>query len=235
MTTDTMQEPSTPQAPRATVQSRPTTWTGRLRVLAERKLPYDKALPETQPAYVTSWIYVFGVLTLVALGVIVITGAVLAFEGPAWYHASAVGLFFNSLHFWSVQLFMFFMVIHLWGKFWMAAWRGKRAKTWITGCIAFVVSIGAGLTGYVLQTNFESQWIAFQSKDGLNATGIGAWFAVTNLGQMMLVHVFLLPAIIVILVIGHVLLVRIHGVVPPIDAAAVETDASPAQAKGALR
>ena len=220
-----------------TLQSRPdpqpTTWTGRLRGVAERRLPYDKALPEAQPAYVTSWIYVFGVLTLVALGIIVITGAVLAFEGPAWYHASAVGLFFNSLHFWSVQLFMLFMVIHLWGKFWMAAWRGKRAKTWITGCVAFVVSIAAGLSGYVLQTNFESQWIAFQSKDGLNATGIGAWFAVTNLGQMMLVHVFLLPAIIVIVVIGHVLLVRIHGVVPPIDAAAVEAESRQQSTAGA--
>lgn len=222
MTTDLLPVP--PPQPAAPA---PTTWTGRLRGVAERKLPYGKALPETQPAYVTSWIYVFGVLTLVALGIIVISGAVLAFEGPAWYHASTVGLFFNSLHFWSVQLFMFFMVIHLWGKFWMAAWRGKRAKTWITGCIAFVVSIGAGLSGYVLQTNFESQWISFQSKDGLNATGIGAWFAVTNLGQLMLVHVFLLPAIIMIVVIGHVVLVRIHGVVPPIDAAEAKAQARP--------
>ena len=215
MTADTQQPPT---------EFVPTTWTGKLRGVAERKLPYDKALPETQPAYVASWIYVFGVLTLVSLVVIVITGAVLAFEGPMWYNSSSVGLFFNSLHFWSVQLFMFFMVIHLWGKFWMAAWRGKRAKTWITGCLAFLVSIGAGLSGYALQTNFESQWISFQSKDGLNATGVGAWFSVTDIGQMLLVHAFLLPAVIAIIVIGHVVLVRLHGVVPPIDAAKVEPD-----------
>jgi len=220
VSTTTARHESPPAAP-------PTTWIGHLRGLLERKLPYEKLLPETQPSYVASWIYVFGVATLGALGVIVASGAVLAFEGPAWYHVSHTGLFFNSLHFWSVQLFFFFMVIHLFGKFWMAAWRGNRAKTWITGTLAFVVSVGAALTGYVVQTNFDSQWIAFEAKDGLNATGVGSWFNVANLGQNLLIHVFLLPAIIAVLVAIHVLLVRVHGVVPPIDAAKVEAPPVP--------
>ena len=92
-------------------------------------------------------------LTLAALAMVILaSGLVLSFEGPAWYHTSSVGLFINSLHFWSVQLFFLFMVLHLWGKFWMAAWRGRRALTWITGMVAFMVSIVAGMTGYVLQT-----------------------------------------------------------------------------------
>jgi len=214
VSTDTARHEAAPAAPA-------TTWIGRLRDLLQRKLPYDKLLPETQPAYMASWIYVFGVLTLGALGVIVASGAVLAFRGPAWYHISTTGLFFNSLHFWSVQLFFLFMVIHLAGKFWMAAWRGKRAKTWITGVVAFVVAVGAALTGYVVQTNFDSQWIAFEAKDGLNAVGIGSWFNVVDLGQNLLIHVFLLPAILGVLVAIHLLLVRVHGIVPPIDAAEV--------------
>ena len=109
-----------------------------------------------------------------------------SFEGPAWYHTSSVGLFVNSLHFWSVQLFFVFMVVHLWGKFWMAAWRGRRAMTWITGAVAFLASIATAFTGYLMQTNFDSQWISFEAKDGLNAVGIGAWFNVANLGQTLL-------------------------------------------------
>ncbi|MGV8965798.1 MAG: cytochrome b N-terminal domain-containing protein [Cellulomonas sp.] len=198
-----------------------TTWIGRTRQLLERKLPYEKLLPETQPAYVASWIYTFGVLTLASLVMIIASGTVLAFEGPSWYHVSSTGLFVNSLHFWSVQLFFMFMVVHLVGKFFMAAWRGNRAMTWITGVVASIVGIGAGLTGYLLQTNFDSQWIAFEAKDGLNAAGIGAWFNVANVGQMMLIHVFLLPAVIAVIVVIHLLLVRVHGVVPPIDAATV--------------
>ena len=85
------------------------------------------------------------------------------------------------------------MVIHLWGKFFMAAWRGQRALTWITGAVAFLVSIGTAFTGYLVQQNFDSQWIATQAKDGLNSVGIGACFNVLNYGQMLLWHVLLLP------------------------------------------
>ncbi|MEZ0447227.1 cytochrome b N-terminal domain-containing protein [Cellulomonas sp. ICMP 17802] len=200
----------------------PTSWIGRVRNRLEHDLPYEKLLPETQPAYVASWIYVFGVLTLAAFGGIVLSGVVLAFEGPSWYHSSSTGLYVNSLHFWSVQLFFLFMVVHLTGKFFMAAWRGNRALTWITGVVALVVSIGAALTGYLIQTNFDAQWIAFEAKDGLNAVGIGAWFNVANLGQNLLIHVFLMPAVLAVLVVLHLLLVRLRGVVPPIDAAEVE-------------
>ena len=53
--------------------------------------------------------------------------------------------------------------------------------------------IGTAFTGYLVQTNFDSQWISFEAKDGLNAVGIGAFFNVTNLGQTLLLHACLLP------------------------------------------
>src|SRR6202041_1981343 len=55
-----------------------------------------------------------------------------------------LGHFFNSLHLWSVELFMALLVIHLWGKFWMAAWRGRRTLTWITGVVAFFNVMNTG-------------------------------------------------------------------------------------------
>src|SRR6185437_4042706 len=121
----------------------------------------------------------------------------------------------NSLHLWSVELFMSFMVIHLWGKFWMAAWRGKRFLTWFTGCICFLGSIGTAFTGYLIQSNFDSQWISTQAKDGLNSVGIGSVFNVLDFGQMLMWHIVLLPLAVGVLVVAHVLLVRRHGVVPP--------------------
>jgi Cytochrome b(N-terminal)/b6/petB len=197
-------------------------WTGNLRDRWARTLPPEKLLPETQPAYVTSWIYVFGVATLAALMFIIGSGLLLALRGPQWYHVSNLGHFVNSLHLWSVELFFMFMVVHLWGKFWMAAWRGRRAMTWITGVICFLTSVGTAFTGYVMQTNFDSQWIATQAKDGLNSVGIGAWFNVLDVGQMLLFHVALLPLVLGGIVVWHVLLVRKHGVAPPIDAVDLE-------------
>jgi hypothetical protein len=192
-------------------------WTARVRNRAVSALPPEQLLPDKQPAYVASWIYVFGVATLAALVVVLCSGLILALQGAQWYHVSSVGRFVNSLHLWSVELFFFTMVIHLWGKFFMAAWRGRRAMTWVTGAIAFLGSIGTAFTGYAIQSNFDSQWITTQAKDGLNSVGIGAWFNVLDYGQMLLFHVILFPLVLGVLVVWHVLLVRRHGVVAPFD------------------
>ena len=193
-------------------------WSARLRRSAVKALPPERLMPDRQPAYVASWIYVFGVLTVSALAVVIATGTVLAIMGPTWWHVSTVGLFVNSLHLWSVEVFFFTMIVHLWGKFFMAAWRGKRRATWITGVVSFVVSVGAAFTGYLSQQNFDSQWISTQAKDGINSTGAGAIFNVTNFGQMLMWHIVLLPLVVVALVGLHVLLVRLRGVVPPFAA-----------------
>ena len=192
------------------------TWTGRVRRAAVDALPPDRLLPETQPVYVQSWVYIFGVLTLAALAVILLSGGVLALAGPAWWHTSGAGRFFNSMHLWSTELFFAFMVVHLWAKFFMAAWRGKRAMTWMTGAVAFLVSIGTAFTGYLSQQNLDSQWIGGQAKDGLNAAGIGAFFNVLNYGQMLMWHIVLLPLGVGALIGLHILLVRRNGVVPPL-------------------
>jgi hypothetical protein len=192
-------------------------WTARVRNFGLRILPPGKLLPDRQPAYVSSWIYVFGVATLAALGMVVISGTALAIGGPDWWHINPIGHFFNSMHLWSVELFMAFMVIHLWGKFWMAAWRGNRKLTWITGVVAFLASIVECFTGYLSQQNFDAQWIATNGKDAINATGLGTFFNIMNFGQMLMWHIVLIPIVLIALIGAHILLVRVRGVVHPIQ------------------
>jgi len=193
-------------------------WTARARRWALGSFPPKKLLPDRQPAYVSSWVYVFGVASLAALAVVLASGGALVLGGPDWWHTNPVGHFFNSLHLWSVELFMALLVIHLWGKFWMAAWRGRRAMTWITGVVAFLASILVCFTGYLSQQNFDSQWIATNGKDAFNAVGIGAFFNLMNFGQMLLWHVVLLPILLIALIGAHVLLVRKRGVSHPLPA-----------------
>jgi ubiquinol-cytochrome c reductase cytochrome b subunit len=195
----------------------PDTWTVKVREKAVDALPPERLLPDGQPTYVDSWIYVFGVASLASLVLIIVSGSILALKGPAWWHFTGVGHFFNSIHLWSVELFFFVMVVHLWGKYWMAAWRGGRWRVWVTGAITFLVAIPAAFTGYLSQQNFDSQWISTQSKDAINSIGVGAFFNVLNFGQMYSWHVWLLPIAVVLLVAWHVLLVRRNGVVPPFE------------------
>ena len=209
-------------------------WTARVRRRAVRLLPPGKLLPDRQPAYVASWAYVFGVASLAALGVAIGSGFALALGGPDWWHYNPVGHFFNSLHLWSVELFMALLVIHLWAKFWMAAWRGRRAMTWITGVVAFLASIVECFTGYLSQQNFDSQWISTSGKDAFNSVGVGAFFNVMNFGQMLMWHIVLIPIILLAVVGAHVLMVRVRGVAHPIgDAGAGRTRAiAPAGGRG---
>lgn len=191
-------------------------WTTGLRDRMSRTLPADQILPDRQPAYVASWIYVFGVLTLAGFVVVVGSGVVLAMGGATWWHTSSFGHYVNSVHLWSTELFFACMVIHLWGKFWMAAWRGRRGLTWVTGAVAFITSIGTAFTGYLTQSNFDSQWISGEAKDGINSIGIGSWFNVLNPAQMLMWHIVLLPLAVGVITVLHVVMVRRRGVVPPL-------------------
>jgi ubiquinol-cytochrome c reductase cytochrome b subunit len=186
-------------------------------------LTLEDALPTRMPVYVSSVAYIFGVTALSAIGLLVVTGVVMCLFGPEWYHGgqapgSGVGRFVNSLHFWSVQLLFFALIAHVATKFAMAAWRDGRWKTWMAGALALGAAIFTALTGFLAQTNWDSQWIAVQAKDALNAVGIGAFFNTMNMGQVLTLHVVALPLSLGLLVAVHIFFIRGDGPVKPIDA-----------------
>lgn len=181
-----------------------------------RNLSLEDALPTKMPVYVNSVAYLFGVITLSALAMLFLTGMVMACFGPTWYHFSRAGHFVNSVHFWSVQVFFFGLISHLLIKFFKAAWRGGRANTWRVGILAFGLAVVEGLTGYLSQSDFDSQWIAVQAKDAFNALGIGAFFNLMDAGQMLTIHVYVIPMLIMGAVALHLLLVRRDSPVRPI-------------------
>jgi len=211
---DTSAKP--PAATSATPDEDGGNWTRGVREGVSRRWPWQQLLPDKQPRYVASWVYMFGVAAIAALVWIVISGLILVFFGPTWWHVSSAGKFVNSIHFWSVQLFFGFMVLHLWGQFFMAGWRHGRALTWIVGVGTFAIAIGAAFTGYLTQQNLDAQWIALNGKDAINGTGLGAFFNILDYGQMFGIHVMLLPLGVISLVIVHILLIRLRGVVLPI-------------------
>lgn len=190
-------------------------WTLRLRQRLNRGFPPEHLLPDKQPTYVRSGVYLFGALTIVCFALVILTGTILAIFGPQWWHTSGIGHFFNSLHLWSAEALFFFMVLHLWGMFFLGAWRDSRGRTWVMGAVAFVVSMVAAFTGYLSQTNFDAQWIAVSAKDMFNGLGVAALFNVLNFGQMYGLHILVLPSALIGLVALHILLVRLRGVVRP--------------------
>src|ERR1700682_5935415 len=82
----------------------PSNWTNRLRTRIIGLVPPGQALPDRQPVYVASWIYIFGVLTLAALVVVIVSGCVLAMGGSVWWAVSSVGHYVHSVHPWRGEL-----------------------------------------------------------------------------------------------------------------------------------
>jgi quinol-cytochrome oxidoreductase complex cytochrome b subunit len=191
--------------------------TRRAQRLLTDNLSLEDALPTQMAVYVNSIVYLFGVTALSALVSLIVTGVVMSLFGPGWYHESRVGHFVNSLHFWGVQVFFGALVLHVASKYLMAAWRDGRWKTWMVGALAFGVAVFTGLTGFLLQTNWDSQWIAVQAKDAMNALGVGAFFNTMDTGQVLTLHVVALPLLLVALVGAHIFFIRREGPVKPLE------------------
>jgi hypothetical protein len=102
-------------------------WTARVRRRALEALPPGKLLPDRQPAYVASWVYVFGVGSLAALGVAIVSGFGLALcftgyvsqqnfdsqwistSGKDAFNSVGVGAFFNVMN--TGQMLMWHIVL----------------------------------------------------------------------------------------------------------------------------
>jgi len=192
--------------------------TEKLQGFVKDNLALDDALPTKLPVYVNSVAYLFGVFTLCSLVMIIATGIIMAIVGPNWYHVSQTGKFFHSLHFWSVQLFFAFMIMHLAVKYFLGAFRDGRWKTWMIGILSLGAAIFSGFTGYLSAANWSSQWHAIEAKDAMNAMGVGGFFFTTNYSQVLTLHVAVFPAIVALLVAVHILFIRHTGPVKPYPA-----------------
>ncbi len=189
--------------------------TRRLQEFTQRNMSLEDELPTKMPVYVNSIAYLFGVSTLCGLVMLILTGLILALFGPNWYHVRPIGRFINSVHFWSAQAFFGFMLIHMFTKLLLGAWRDGRWKTWMIGVLTLGVAIFTGFTGYLSATSFSSMWHSVQAKDAMNGIGIGAFFNTTNFSQVITLHVAFFPFLILTLVVIHITLVRHESPVRP--------------------
>jgi ubiquinol-cytochrome c reductase cytochrome b subunit len=189
-------------------------WTTATRKASSEVLSADTWLPEKMPEYAQGFMYMLGSLTASSFVVLVLSGVILAANGPATWSYNGPMRFAAAVHFWAVQAFFFFMMMHLWRVFFTGAWRGGRRETWLVGAVALIIAIPTAFTGFLINGDFYSQWNAVQAKDGLNATGLG-WVNLPSAGQMFGMHVVVLPLTLSVVIFGHIFRVRKKGVVPP--------------------
>ncbi len=196
-------------------------------------------LTEDVPGGASYW-YAFGSATIFAMIVQIVTGIFLTFyyapsTASAWestnyiYHNVPFGSFVISLHFWGATamialLFMHMLQVVLWG-----AYKAPREMSWIVGVLLMVVTLVLGLTGYLLPWDMNAY---FASQVAINIAASvpllgtatqqflsgGAGMGTLTINRFFGLHVWLMPAALVLLVAGHLTIFRHNGSAgPPVD------------------
>jgi len=183
------------------------------------------------------WAAAFGSLLLFTFGLQVVTGILLAMNyapsvETAWASVKYIqeevplGAFIRALHHWGSSAMVILLLVHLLQVFIWGAYKKPREFTWMVGVLLLVCTLGLAFTGYLLPWDQKAYWA---TKVGLGIAGttpgIGDGLRSllqggTQLGNLTLtrfftIHGFVLPGLLILLVIVHLYLFRLHGVTPP--------------------
>jgi len=139
------------------------------------------------------------------------------------------GRLIRGLHHWGASLMIVVVVLHMTQVFVYGAYKKPREATWLVGVVLLILTLGFGLTGYLLPWDNRAYWgTIVTTQIASKAPLVGPYvtrllggegtIGVVTFARFFSLHVLLLPAATAMLIMLHVYLVRKHGVCPsPLD------------------
>src|SRR6202021_432647 len=192
-------------------------------------------LTEDVPGGASYW-YVFGSATLFAMIVQIVTGIFLTFfyapsAATAWESTRAIYLnpwthFLLATHYWGASAMIALVFLHLLQTLIFGAYKSPREIQWVVGVLLLLVTLVLGLTGYLLPWDMDAY---FASQVSLNITGLppiagpilqniaqgGGTMETATINRFFGLHVWLMPAALVLLVGAHLAIFRHNGSAGP--------------------
>jgi ubiquinol-cytochrome c reductase cytochrome b subunit len=192
-------------------------------------------LTEDIPGGASYW-YVFGSATLFAMILQITTGIFLTFyyapsAATAWESTRAIYLnpfthFLLSLHYWGASAMLALVFLHMLQVMIWGAYKSPRELQWIVGVLLFLVTLVLGLTGYLLPWDMDAY---FASQVSLNIASLppggsllqlvaqgGPTMGTNTINRFFGLHVWLMPAFLVLLVGAHLAIFRYNGPAGPV-------------------
>ncbi len=182
------------------------------------------------PAHANGIGYILGGITFFGFLILAATGMWLA----QFYHPSAetarqsvvyimnvapAGDVVRGIHFWTSNIVMATILLHLGRIFATGAYKRPREANWLIGLGLLAVTMGLIFTGTVLKWDQEGYEALGHNVDTARLLGsFGSWFSpdfatsVPILGRLYVAHIFILPALGTMLLTCHFLLVKRHGI-----------------------
>jgi ubiquinol-cytochrome c reductase cytochrome b subunit len=184
------------------------------------------------------WWFVTGSIVLFLLAVQLVTGIALAFfysPSPDTAYDSVrfivervtFGRLLRGLHFFGASFIVIAAVVHMLRVVASGSYKKPRELNWIVGVLLLLVILAFALTGYLLPWDQKAYWATTVTINIARSVPLvgdflsGLLRGGTDLGALTLmrwyaVHVFLLPACLVVFTIAHIYLMRRHGISGPI-------------------
>ncbi len=193
-------------------------------------------LTEDVPGGASYW-YVFGSATLFTMILQITTGIFLTFfyapsAATAWESTRSIYLnpythFLLSLHYWGSSAMIALVFLHLLQVLIFGAYKSPREIQWVVGVLLLLVTLVLGLTGYLLPWDMDAY---FASQVSLNITGLapvlgpviqhiaqgGGGMGTATINRFFGLHVWLMPALLVLLVGAHLAIFRHNGAAGPV-------------------
>jgi quinol-cytochrome oxidoreductase complex cytochrome b subunit len=193
---------------------------------------YNVVLDRNVPK--VNWWYTLGSASLFLFALQVVTGIFLTvYYVPSPDHAYdsvqyimnevSFGWLIRGVHHWGATLMVIFVFIHMLRTFYFAAYKYPREITWLTGVFLLLATLGMGFTGYLLPWNQRASWATtvgteipgtapFIGDFIIRILRGGSDLSAVTLARFFSVHIWFLPAIIVLLISVHMYLVIRIGI-----------------------
>ncbi len=206
----------------------------------------DEALYQRVPNFANAFYYCFGGMVFILIVFQLLTGVLLslyyvpdatsASGGAAPAYASVefiqnqvyLGWLVRGVHFWSANILIVMVLIHMSRVYWTGSYRAPRELNWMVGVIMLLCILALSLTGYLLPWDTKAyfatevtikiagsappQQLGTFIKDVLQG---GPVVGPPTLQRFFTLHVFVLPALITLLMYVHFRFIRAHGISEP--------------------
>jgi len=199
----------------------------RTRFQAARHVLLDEPIPPG-----TGWIFTLGSVLLALISVQLLTGAFLtlyyaptpdhAYESVRFINSTASGRLVRGLHHFSASFLVVFLVLHMLRVVVLGSFKPPREITWLSGLALLGLVLAFALTGYLLPWDQRAYWATvvtiniarleplageiiaavLQGGSTIGALTLTRWYAA---------HVIFLPALLVLLIVAHIVMMRLQG------------------------
>jgi menaquinol-cytochrome c reductase cytochrome b subunit len=204
----------------------------------------DEAMYQRVPNFANAFYYCFGGMVFVLIILQLLTGILLSLYyvpdaggNPAGAYTSVnfiqnsvyLGWLIRGIHFWGANLLIIMVLLHMSRVYWTGSYRAPRELNWIVGVIMLLCIIFLSLTGYLLPWDTKAYFatevtVKIMSSPPPPQLGVlireilqgGPVVGPATLQRFFTIHVFLLPALIVVLMYIHFRFIRAHGIAEPL-------------------